>query len=143
MIARVAVLGVALVVSVGGASGGQGRVLEPDTVTLASDVVSELPSAPVQARAAATWCGGATREDLAPNVVAGNPIHWIYAFPADGQDRMTEPCRQQRRISGTASPAGCRSSRSIPSPMACSIPNSIPLCTSFVKCPAPGGPACT
>ena len=89
MIARVAVLGVALVVAVGGAS-AEGRVLEPDTVTLASDVVSGLPSAPVQARAAATWCGGATREDLAPNVVAGNPIHWIYAFPADGQDRMTE-----------------------------------------------------
>jgi hypothetical protein len=91
VIARSALLGVALVVAVGGAGAGHG--FEPDTLTLASDVArvtATVPSAPVQARATATWCGGATRVDLAPNVVAGNPVHWIYAFPADGQDRMTE-----------------------------------------------------
>ncbi len=52
--------------------------------------VGELPTAQARARAAATWCGGATREDLTPNAVAGNPVHWIYAFPSDGQDRMAD-----------------------------------------------------
>jgi hypothetical protein len=42
----------------------------------------------VPAAAAATWCGTATAEDLVPNVVAGNPVHWIYAIPSDGPDRF-------------------------------------------------------
>ena len=37
-------------------------------------------------RAAATWCGQATQADRAPNVVAGNPVHWVYMLPSDGAD---------------------------------------------------------
>ena len=40
------------------------------------------------ARAASTWCGAASQIDRAPNAIAGNPVHWVYAVPADGQDRL-------------------------------------------------------
>ena len=29
------------------------------------------------ARASATWCGTARQADLAPNAVAGHPVHWV------------------------------------------------------------------
>ncbi|MGI8886504.1 MAG: InlB B-repeat-containing protein [Gaiellaceae bacterium] len=47
-------------------------------------------SAPARApaRAAATWCGTPGQADLAPNAVAGNPVHWVYAVPSDGPDRF-------------------------------------------------------
>jgi Divergent InlB B-repeat domain len=38
-------------------------------------------------RAQATWCGTPAPADLQPNVRAGYPVHWIYAVPADGEDR--------------------------------------------------------
>jgi hypothetical protein len=41
------------------------------------------------ARAAATWCGVASQSDRAANAIAGNPVHWVYAFPSDGQDRLS------------------------------------------------------
>jgi Divergent InlB B-repeat domain len=41
------------------------------------------------ARASATWCGTPSELDTKPNVVAGNPVHWIYAIPSDGPDRLT------------------------------------------------------
>ena len=47
------------------------------------DVVDSLT-----ARVAAVWCGAASQLDRAPNVVAGNPVHWVYAIPTDGQDRL-------------------------------------------------------
>ena len=31
----------------------------------------------------------AVQIDSRPNTVAGSPVHWIYAFPADGQDRFS------------------------------------------------------
>jgi hypothetical protein len=40
------------------------------------------------ARTGATWCGTPSQSDQAPNVVAGYAAHWIYAIPADGQDRF-------------------------------------------------------
>jgi Divergent InlB B-repeat domain len=40
------------------------------------------------AAARATWCGTATGADRTPNVVAGNPVHWIYAIPFDASDRF-------------------------------------------------------
>jgi hypothetical protein len=40
------------------------------------------------ARAAATWCGTASQLDRSPNIVAGNPVHWVYAIPSDGQDQL-------------------------------------------------------
>ena len=47
--------------------------------------VSAAPAAP------AAWCGAAAQADREPNVVAGNPIHWVYAIPSDGagQSRRT------------------------------------------------------
>ena len=47
-------------------------------------------SAPLHvSRVAATpWCGTASEEDRAPNRVAGNPVHWVYAIPSDGEDRL-------------------------------------------------------
>ena len=41
------------------------------------------------ARAAATWCGAASQIDRVPNAIAGNPVHWVYAVPSDGQDRLS------------------------------------------------------
>jgi hypothetical protein len=41
------------------------------------------------ARAAATWCGSASQFDRSPNAIAGNPVHWVYAIPSDGQDRLS------------------------------------------------------
>jgi hypothetical protein len=41
------------------------------------------------ADAAATWCGASSQVDLTPNALAGFPVHWIYAFPADGADRLS------------------------------------------------------
>jgi len=43
----------------------------------------------VSTSAAATWCGTASELDSTPNAVAGNPVHWIYAIPSDGQDRFS------------------------------------------------------
>jgi hypothetical protein len=40
------------------------------------------------ARASATWCGTPSELDTTPNVVSGNPMHWIYAIPSDGPDRF-------------------------------------------------------
>ena len=48
------------------------------------------PSAPARtpARATATWCGTAAQADVTPNAIAGNPVHWVYAIPSDGPDRL-------------------------------------------------------
>jgi hypothetical protein len=47
-----------------------------------------LPSMRTAQRAAATWCGTQSQVDLAPNTVAGFPVHWMYALPSDGADRF-------------------------------------------------------
>jgi Divergent InlB B-repeat domain len=45
--------------------------------------------APRPAVAAATaWCGQAAQADRVPNVVAGNPVHWVYLIPSDGSDNL-------------------------------------------------------
>lgn len=36
---------------------------------------------------AASWCGTTAQADRTPNAVAGHPVHWVYAIPADGEDR--------------------------------------------------------
>ncbi|MFO7572034.1 MAG: hypothetical protein R6W48_05455 [Gaiellaceae bacterium] len=36
----------------------------------------------------AAWCGTPAQADRAPNAVAGYPVHWVYAIPADGEDRV-------------------------------------------------------
>lgn len=45
--------------------------------------------APVAQRTAATWCGTASQLDRAPNAIAGHPVHWVYAIPSDGVDRLS------------------------------------------------------
>ncbi len=35
------------------------------------------------------WCGQAAQVDRAPNAIAGNPIHWVYAIPSDGPDNLS------------------------------------------------------
>ena len=46
------------------------------------------PAATAAPSAAAAWCGSAATADRRPNVVAGNPIHWIYLIPFDGADNL-------------------------------------------------------
>jgi len=48
-----------------------------------------VPAATRSARSTAAWCGTARQTDQAPNVVAGNPVHWIYAIPSDGPDAFS------------------------------------------------------
>ena len=56
----------------------------------ATRIASPAPLATrAPASAAATWCGTATTEDVIPNLVAGHPVHWVYAVPSDGPDRLS------------------------------------------------------
>ena len=53
--------------------------------------------------APAAWCGDAAQTDRVPNVVAGNPIHWVYAIPSDGADNLGGLAS----VMQTDAPAGC------------------------------------
>jgi len=73
----------------GAARDGDGRWIVHDlTRQQARTLVSSSPAAHTPARIAATWCGTPAQADLAPNAVAGNPVHWVYAIPSDGPDRL-------------------------------------------------------
>ena len=77
-----ALVGAAAVVAVTAAAGRPASAWSVSSVT-ASDIE------PVAATSAlAAWCGTAATADRVPNVVAGNPIHWIYAIPSDGADNL-------------------------------------------------------
>jgi hypothetical protein len=39
---------------------------------------------------ASTWCGTSTVTDLVPQTVAGPSVHFVYAYPSDGTDRLGE-----------------------------------------------------
>ena len=39
---------------------------------------------------ASTWCGASSPTDLAAPVVPGPSIHFVYAYPADGTDRLAQ-----------------------------------------------------
>jgi len=86
-----------MVVAVGGAAGGtvgagsaRGQVRELTFETAKAAVAAgALPVVRATAQATATWCGTSSQVDLTPNVVAGNPVHWVYAIPSDGQDRLS------------------------------------------------------
>jgi Divergent InlB B-repeat domain len=67
------------------ASDSQRQARRTLTVTEAS--AATLPA--VKARTSATWCGTPSELDSRPNSVSGNPVHWIYAIPSDGQDRLS------------------------------------------------------
>jgi hypothetical protein len=53
-----------------------------------SSVTAPDIAAPRSTAAPAAWCGTASSADRAPNGVAGNPIHWVYAIPSDGPDNL-------------------------------------------------------
>jgi hypothetical protein len=77
--ALVATIACALTAATGPAHSGVDALRRSSTVAPA---VTATPSA------AAAWCGSAATADRAPNVVAGNPIHWIYLIPSDGGDNL-------------------------------------------------------
>ena len=56
--------------------------------TTRASSAESLSAVRAPARASATWCGTPSQTDLAPNTVAGFPVHWIYAIPSDGADRF-------------------------------------------------------
>ena len=56
--------------------------------TTRASSAESLPAIQAPARTSATWCGTPSQTDLTPNTVAGFPVHWIYAIPADGPDRF-------------------------------------------------------
>src|SRR5213083_1655149 len=55
-------------------------------------VLAGLAAAPVSAGATKTtaWCGTLAPTDRTPNVVAGHPVHAIYALPSDVADRSAQ-----------------------------------------------------
>ena len=54
-----------------------------------SSVTARDIAAPRSTAALAAWCGSPSPTDRAPNGVAGNPVHWVYAIPSDGADNLT------------------------------------------------------
>ena len=67
--------------------------------TTTSSTADALPALGASGRASAataTWCGTPTPVDLAPNAVAGHPVHWIYAIPSDGADRLATVANQMQ-----------------------------------------------
>jgi Divergent InlB B-repeat domain len=77
--ALVATVACALTAATGAAHPGVDALRRSSTVE---------PAATAAPSAAAAWCGSAATADRAPNVVAGNPIHWIYLIPSDGGDNL-------------------------------------------------------
>lgn len=71
----------AAVVSPAGAEAG----IEAHDVTAADVAPFAALAAPV---AQTAWCGTASSTDRAPNLVAGNPVHWVYIIPSDGGDNL-------------------------------------------------------
>ncbi len=58
-----------------------------DDLVLRSTALTAIPSA--RALSSATWCGTPSAIDAKPNAVAGYPVHFIYAVPSDGTDRLS------------------------------------------------------
>lgn len=60
-------------------------------VLIVSVGLAALWAAPAHA---STFCGTAGTADRAPNVVAGNPVHAVYAIPSDGADNFAQRATQ-------------------------------------------------
>ena len=84
-LASVAIVAAALLVF-GSLSGERREALAVSDVRLDRSTSQDVR---VPARVAATWCGTPAQVDLRPNVVSGNPVHWIYALPADAPDQLS------------------------------------------------------
>jgi hypothetical protein len=70
-----------------GASGSSNSFATIHTVVRSES--GALPVVRRPASATATWCGTPNRSDLTPNMLGGHPVHWIYAIPRDGSDRLS------------------------------------------------------
>jgi hypothetical protein len=57
---------------------------------LATIAAAALLVATVGTAAASTWCGSAAPADLVPQVTPGPTVHFVYAYPSDGVDRIAE-----------------------------------------------------
>lgn len=79
-----AVAAVLAAVSVAGATSAN-TTFDVHDITRADVTPSASTASP---GAPAAWCGSASATDRAPNVVAGNPIHWVYLIPSDGADNL-------------------------------------------------------
>lgn len=73
-----------VVVAAAGASATADAGLDVRNVT-AGDVT---PLSVAAAEAATAWCGSPSQTDRVPNVVAGNPFHWVYMIPSDAPDDL-------------------------------------------------------
>jgi hypothetical protein len=61
-----------------------------DGMVVRDVTVRDVPplAAVAAAEAATAWCGASSASDRTPNVVAGNPIHWVYMLPSDAPDNL-------------------------------------------------------
>jgi hypothetical protein len=82
--ALAAAVALAAAISIAGAGPSKASPVVRDVT--AADI--SAPFATLSPTAPAAWCGAAAQTDRVPNVVAGNPIHWIYAIPSDGADNL-------------------------------------------------------
>jgi len=57
-------------------------------MSVRSTTMADVLPAVSGAEAATAWCGAAASSDRRPNVVAGNPVHWVYVIPSDGSDNL-------------------------------------------------------
>jgi hypothetical protein len=73
------------VVALSGAGAAAGTT--PNVRDVRADDLAPRASA-ASAEALAAWCGAASQVDRVPNVVAGNPIHWVYMISSDGADNL-------------------------------------------------------
>jgi hypothetical protein len=83
--AGVAVVAVALAWGLAGA-GDLGSGASSPRLLVTGSTVAAGPR--LKSAAAATWCGTPSEVDATPNAVAGYPVHWIYAYPSDGEERF-------------------------------------------------------
>ena len=82
---------VLIAVAAGGGATSRTEASTADSLVMATSTradVTAVSSPDTQARVLATWCGTASQVDRVPNPVSGNVVHWIYAIPSDGSDRL-------------------------------------------------------
>ena len=59
-----------------------------DALRRSQTATSQAVASSAARTALTAWCGGAAQSDRVPNVVAGNPAHWVYLIPSDGADNL-------------------------------------------------------
>ncbi len=59
-------------------------------LVLALLAAAALAALAASAATASTWCGTPSPTDRLPQTIAGPAIHFVYAYPSDGTDRLAE-----------------------------------------------------